>query len=160
VGGISLILAFVAFQSIPINYGGFILIIFGIVLFVLEMYTPTFGVLTAGGVTSLILGSFMLSKATAPFLRISFGLIISMSLATAAFFVIKIQWKKPVTGREGLLGKIGIAKTDLTPEGTIFIHGERWQASTKGESIKEGEEVEALEVKGLNLIVKKYDRKE
>lgn len=166
VGGISLILAFVAFQSIPINYGGFILITFGVVLFILEIYTPTFGVLTAGGVTSLILGSFMLSKSSAPFLRISLGLIISMSLATAAFFVfalskgIKIQWKKPVTGREGLLGKIGIAKTDLTPEGTIFVHGERWQASTKGKKIKEGEEVEVLEVKGLNLIVKKYERKE
>ncbi|MEA2087580.1 MAG: nodulation protein NfeD [Candidatus Caldatribacteriota bacterium] len=166
VGGISLILAFVAFQSIPINYGGFILITFGVVLFILEIYTPTFGVLTAGGVTSLILGSFMLSKSSAPFLRISLGLIISMSLATAAFFVfalskgIKIQWKKPVTGREGLLGKMGITKTDLTPEGTIFVHGERWQASTKGEKIKEGEEVEVLEVKGLNLIVKKYERKE
>jgi membrane-bound serine protease (ClpP class) len=166
VGGISLILAFVAFQSIPINYGGFILITFGIVLFILEIYTPTFGVLTAGGVTSLILGSFMLSKSSAPFLRISLGLIISMSLATAAFFVfalskgIKIQWKKPVTGKEGLLGKIGIAKTNLTPEGTIFVHGERWQASTKGEKIKEGEEVEVLEVKGLQLIVKKYERKE
>jgi len=166
VGGISLVLAFVAFQSIPINYGGLLLIIFGIVLFVIEVYTPTFGVLTAGGVTSLILGSFMLPKSTAPFLRISLGLIISMSLATAAFFVfalskgIKIQWKKPVTGREGLLRKVGIAKTDLTPEGTIFIHGERWQASTEGESIKVGEEVEVLEVKGLNLIVKKYIRKE
>ena len=166
VGGISLILAFVAFQSIPINYAGLLLIIFGIVLLVIEVYTPTFGVLTAGGVTSLVLGSFMLSKSTAPFLRISLGLIISMSLATAAFFVfalskgIKIQWKKPVTGREGLIGKIGIAKTDLTPEGTIFIHGERWQASTEDELIKVEEEVEVLEVKGLQLIVKKYIRKE
>jgi membrane-bound serine protease (ClpP class) len=166
VGGISLILAFVALQSIPINYGGLLLIIFGVVLFVIEVYTPTFGLLTAGGVTSLILGSFMLSKSTAPFLRISLGLIISMSLATAAFFVfalskgIKIQWKKPVTGREGLLGKVGIAKTDLAPEGTIFIHGERWQACAEDETIKEGEEVEVLEVKGLNLIVKKYTRKE
>ena len=166
VGGISLILAFVAFQSIPINYAGLLLIIFGIVLLVIEVYTPTFGVLTAGGVTSLILGSFMLPKATAPFLRISLGLIISMSLATAAFFVfalskgIRIQWKKPVTGREGLMGKVGIAKTDLIPEGTIFVHGERWQASTEGETIKEGEEVEVLEVKGLQLIVKKYIRKE
>ena len=166
VGGISLILAFVALQSIPINYGGLLLIIFGVVLFVIEVYTPTFGLLTAGGVTSLILGSFMLSKSTAPFLRISLGLIISMSLTTAAFFVfalskgIKIQWKKPVTGREGLLGKVGIAKTDLAPEGTIFIHGERWQACAEDETIKEGEEVEVLEVKGLNLIVKKYTRKE
>lgn len=166
VGGISLILAFVAFQSIPINYGGLLLIIFGIVLLVTEIYTPTFGLLTAGGVTSLILGSFMLPKATAPFLRISLVLIISMSLATAAFFVfalskgIKIQWKKSVTGREGLIGKVGITKTVLDPEGTIFVHGERWQASVIDEKIKEGEEVEVLEVKGLQLIVKKYIRKE
>jgi len=166
VGGISLILAFVAFQSIPINYGGFLLIIFGVILFVVEVYTPTFGLLTAGGVTSLVLGSFMLSKSTAPFLRISLGLIISMSLATAAFFVfalskgIKIQWKKPVTGREGLIGKIGIAKTDLSPDGTIFVRGERWQASAEDELIKVEEEVEVLEVKGLQLIVKKYIRKE
>lgn len=167
VGGISLILAFVAFQSIPINYGGLLLIIFGIVLFVIEIYTPTFGVLTAGGITSLILGSFMLSKSTAPFFRISLGLIIAMSLSTAAFFIfalskgIRIQWKKPVTGREGLIGKVGITKTVLDPEGTIFVHGERWQASTEGESIiKEGEEVEVLEVRGLQLIVKKYIRKE
>ncbi|MEA1940401.1 MAG: nodulation protein NfeD, partial [Candidatus Caldatribacteriota bacterium] len=166
VGGICLILAFISFQSIPINIGGLLLIIFGIVLFVIEIYTPTFGVLTAGGVTSLILGSFMLSKSAAPFLRISLGLIISMSLATAAFFVfalskgIKIQWKKPVSGREGLIEKVGITKTVLDPEGTIFIHGERWQASTKGESIKEGEDVKVLEVKGLKLIVKKYERKE
>jgi membrane-bound serine protease (ClpP class) len=166
VGGISLILAFVAFQSISINYAGLLLIIFGIVLLVIEVYTPTFGVLTAGGVTSLILGSLMLPKSTAPFLRISLGLIISMSLATAAFFVfalskgIRIQWKKPVTGREGLIKKVGVAKTDLNPEGIIFIHGERWQASTKGKSIKAGEEVEVIEVKGLNLIVKKYERKE
>ncbi|MBE3113443.1 MAG: nodulation protein NfeD [Actinobacteria bacterium] len=166
VGGISLILAFVAFQSIPINYGGLLLIIFGIVLFVIEVYTPTFGLLTAGGVTSLILGSFMLSKSTAPFLRISLGLIISMSIATAAFFIfalskgIRIQWKKPVTGREGLIGKIGVTKTILNPEGTIFIHGERWQASAEGEIIKEGEEVEVLEVRGLQLTVKKYIRKE
>lgn len=166
VGGISLILAFVAFQSIPINYGGLLLIIFGIVLFIIEIYTPTFGLLTAGGVTSLILGSFMLSRATAPFLRISLGLIIAMSLATAAFFIfalskgIKIQWKKPVTGREGLIGKVGIAKTVLDPDGTIFIHGERWQASTKGELIKEGEDVDVLDIKGLKLIVKKHLRKE
>ncbi|TFG90466.1 MAG: hypothetical protein E4G71_05240, partial [Candidatus Atribacteria bacterium] len=103
---------------------------------------------------------------TAPFLRISLGLIISMSIATAAFFIfilskgIRIQWKKPVTGREGIIGKIGVTKTILNPEGTIFINGERWQASTEGEIIKEGEEVEVLEVRVLQLRVKKYIRKE
>ncbi len=166
VGGISLILAFVAFQSIPINYGGLLLIIFGVVLFIIEIFTPTFGLLTAGGITSLILGSFMLSKASAPFLRISFSLIISMSLVTAAFFVfalskgIQIQWKKPITGREALIGTTGIAKTDLNPEGTILIQGERWQANARDEIIREGEEVIVLAVEDLTLIVKKYQRKE
>jgi len=89
-----------------------------------------------------------------------------MSLSTAAFFIfalskgIRIQWKKPVTGREGLIGKVGITKTVLDPVGTIFVYGERWQASTEGEIIKEGEEVEVLEVRGLQLIVKKCIRKE
>jgi len=166
VGGISLILAFVAFQSIPINYGGLLLIIFGVVLFIIEIFTPTFGLLTAGGITSLILGSFMLSKASVPFLRISLSLIISMSLVTAAFFIfalskgIRIQWKKPITGREGLLGTTGITKTDLNPEGIILVQGERWQALTRGETIKEGEEVEVLAIDGLTLMVKKYERKE
>ncbi len=166
VGGISLILAFVAFQSIPINYGGLLLIIFGVVLFIIEIFTPTFGLLTAGGITSLILGSFMLSKASAPFLRISLSLIISMSLVTAAFFIfalskgIRIQWKKPITGREGLSGATGITKTDLNPEGIILVQGERWQALTRGETIKEGEEVEVLAIDGLTLMVKKYERKE
>lgn len=166
VGGISLILAFVAFQSIPINYGGLLLIIFGLALFIIEIFTPTFGLLTAGGITSLILGSFMLSKASAPFLRISLSLIISMSLVTAAFFVfalskgIRIQWKKPLTGREALIGTTGTAKTDLNPEGTILIQGERWKASTRDEIIREGEEVIVLAIEELTLIVKKYQRKE
>jgi len=166
VGGICLILAFVSFQSIPINYGGLLLILFGVILFIIEIYTPTFGMLTAGGLTSLILGSFMLPKSTAPFLRISMGLIISMSLATAGFFIfalskgLKIQWKKSVTGKESIIGKTGIAKTNLDPEGTIFIHGERWQAVSKDGLIKKGEKVVILEIKMLTLMVRKYNRKE
>lgn len=164
-GGICLILAFISFQSIPINIGGLLLIIFGILLFVIEIYTPTFGILSAGGITSLILGSFMLPKSTAPFLRISMGLIISMSIATACFFIfalskgLKIQWKKPVTGKEILIGKIGTAKTVLNPEGSIFIQGERWQAKSEDDFIQIDERVEVLEIKGLVLIVKKIQSK-
>jgi len=166
VGGICLILAFISFQSIPINIGGLLLIIFGILLFIIEIYTPTFGILSAGGITALILGSFMLPQSTAPFLRISIGLIISMSLTTAGFFIfalskgLRIQWKKPVTGKETIIGKIGIVKTALNPSGSIFIQGERWQAQSREEFIQAGEEVEVIETKGLNLVVKKVNRKE
>jgi len=166
-GGICLILAFVAFQMIPINFAGVILIIAGIILFIFEIYTPTFGLLTLGGIASLTLGSFMLTKSMAPFLQISSGVIITMIAVTGLFFVfavtkgIRIQWKKPISGKDSMIGMIGTAKTDLNPDGQIFIYGERWQASApEGTHIKKGEKVKVIYSEGLRLIVKKYSQKE
>jgi membrane-bound serine protease (ClpP class) len=163
-GSICLILAFVAFQMIAINFAGFVLIALGIIFFILEIYTPTFGLLTAGGIISLTLGSFMLSKDLAPFLKISTGIIITMVLATAAFFIfaltkgIKIQRKKPIFGKESMIGMIGTARTNLNPDGQVFIHGEIWQATTSDEKpVKKGEQVIVEALDGLCLIVKKTD---
>jgi membrane-bound serine protease (ClpP class) len=166
-GGICLILAFVAFQMIPINFAGIILITIGIILFIFEIYTPTFGLLTLGGITSLTLGSFMLTKDMAPFLRISSGVILTIVAATGIFFLfavtkgIKIQWKKPISGKESLVGMIGTARTYLNPGGQIFIHGELWQATVfDGTHIKKGEKVIVISLEGLRLMVKKTDKKE
>jgi len=166
-GSICLILAFVSFQMIPINFAGFILIALGIIFFIFEIYTPTFGLLTAGGVISLTLGSFMLTKDLAPFLKISTGIILTMIIATAAFFIfavtkgIKIQWKKPIAGKESMIGMIGTARTDLNPNGQVFLHGELWQATTSDEKpVKKGEQVIVEALDGLRLIVKKTDKKE
>ena len=166
-GGICLILAFVAFQTIPINFAGIVLMVVGIVLFIFEIYTPTFGIFSLGGITSLALGSFMLTRSMAPFLQISTGLILTMVLATAAFFLfaitkgIKIQWKKPLTGNETLIGKIGTARTNLNPEGNVFINGEIWQAESQHlQTIKKGQKIKAVSIEGLRLIVQKYDKKE
>jgi len=166
-GSICLILAFVSFQMIPINFAGFILIALGIIFFIFEIYTPTFGLLTAGGVISLTLGSFMLTKDLAPFLKISTGIILTMIIATAAFFIfavtkgIKIQWKKPIAGKESMIGMIGTARTDLNPNGQVFLHGELWQATTSDEKpVKKGEQVTVEALDGLRLIVKKTDKKE
>ncbi len=166
-GGICLILAFVAFQMIPINFAGVILIVLGIILFIFEIYTPTFGLLTIGGITSLTLGSFMLTKDMAPFLQISSGVIIAMVVATGIFFIfavtkgIKIQWRKPISGKENMVGMIGSARTNLNPDGQIFIHGEIWQATSFGGThIKKGEKVVVISLEGLRLIVKKTDKKE
>ncbi len=163
-GSICLILAFVAFQMIAINFAGFILIALGIIFFIFEMYTPTFGLLTAGGIISLILGSFMLTKDLAPYLKISTGIILTMVLATAAFFIfaltkgIKIQRKKPIFGKESMIGMIGTARTDLNPNGQVFLHGEIWQATTSDEKpVKKGEQVIVEALDGLRLIVKKTD---
>ena len=166
-GGICLILAFVSFQMIPINFAGVILILIGIILFVFEIYTPTFGLLTLGGITSLTLGSFMLTKDMAPFLQISSSVIIAMVLVTGIFFIfavtkgIKIQWNKPISGKEIMVSMIGTARTDLNPDGQIFINGEIWQAVVlDGTHIKKGEKVSVLSSEGLRLMVKKTDKKE
>lgn len=166
-GGICLILAFVAFQMIPINLAGIILIIAGIILFIVEIYTPTFGFFTIGGIASLSLGSFMLTKDLAPFLQISSGIIITVIVVTGLFFIfavtkgLKIQWKKPISGKESMIGMVGIARTNLNPDGQIFIHGETWQAITSNDTtIKKGEKVIVTSLEGLRLMVKKFDNKE
>ena len=166
-GGICLILAFVAFQMIPINFAGIVLIAAGIILFIFELYTPTFGLLTIGGIASLTLGSFMLTKSLAPFLSISTGVIMTVVVATAIFFVfavskgIRIQWKKPYSGKESMIGMIGTARTNLNPDGQVFIHGEIWQATVyNGKRIKKGERVSVISSEGLRLMVEKIDKTE
>ncbi len=166
-GGICLILAFVSFQMIPINFAGIILITAGLILFIVEIYTPTFGILTMGGIASLTLGSFMLTKDLAPFLQVSSGVIITMIVATGIFFIfavtkgMKIQWRKPISGKENMTGMVGKAKTDLNPNGYIFINGEIWQATNlEGSKIKKGEKVIVISSEGLRLMVKKSNKKE
>ncbi|MDI9597728.1 MAG: nodulation protein NfeD [Atribacterota bacterium] len=166
-GGICLILAFVAFQMIPINLAGIILIITGIILFLFEIYTPTFGLLTIGGIASLTLGSFMLTKDMAPFLQISSSVIITMMLMTGLFFIfavtkgIKIQWKKPISGKESMVGMTGTARTNLNPDGQVFVNGEIWQATAlEGIEIKRGEQIFVTSVEGLHLTVNKTINKE
>ncbi len=155
-GSICLILAFVSFQMIPINFAGIILIVAGLILFIVEIYTPTFGILTMGGIASLTLGSFMLTKDLAPFLQVSSGVIITMIVATGIFFIfavtkgMKIQWRKPISGKESMTGMVGTARTVLNPDGQVFIHGETWQAVTSnGTPIKKGEKVVDISLEGL-----------
>lgn len=162
-GALSLVLAFFAFQTLPINYTGVGLIILGIAMFVMEVLTPTYGPLTLGGIVAMTLGSLMLLNTNVPFLQISKSIIIAAVGTTAAFFlfalgaVIKAMKRKPATGKEGLIGEIGTAESDInSTEGKVFIHGEYWNAESS-EMIKEGEKVEVLEVERLKLKVKKKE---
>ncbi|MCK4321474.1 nodulation protein NfeD [candidate division WOR-3 bacterium] len=162
-GALFLVLAFFAFQTLPINYTGVGLIILGIAMFVMEVLTPTYGPLTLGGIVAMTLGSLMLLNTNVPFLQISKSIIIAAVGTTAAFFlfalgaVIKAMKRKPATGKEGLIGEIGTAEGDInSTEGKVFIHGEYWNAESS-ETIKEGEKVEVLEVERLKLKVKKKE---
>ncbi|MFQ5887539.1 MAG: nodulation protein NfeD [Candidatus Hydrothermarchaeales archaeon] len=160
IGGISILLALWAFQAISLSFTGIALIIFAIVLFIAELYTPTMGILAAGGILSFIIGSMMLINAEKePYVRISLGIIISTAILTALFFVfaigltIKTQRKKPATGAEGMIGLMGTAKTDLDPEGSIFVHGELWSAKAAHGIIAKSSRIKVVGVEGLTLIV-------
>ncbi len=159
-GALCLVLAFFAFQTLPINYAGVALIVLGIAFFVLEVFTPTYGPLTVAGVISMVLGSTMLIETDVPFLKISWAVIVPAVATTAAFFVfgmamvIRAMRRKPTTGRRGLIGEVGVARTKIREEGTVFVHGELWKASS-GEPIRKGEKVTVVDVEGLVLKVEK-----
>jgi membrane-bound serine protease (ClpP class) len=160
IGGISLILAFFAFQTLPINYAGILLIILALILFILEIKVTSFGMLSVGGIIALTLGSLMLFDSPVPFLRVSYDVIIPVVAVTSAFFIlaiyltIKAHRRKPTTGREGLLGEIGVVKSKIDPQGKVFIHGEYWDA-VSDETIPEGTRVKITEVKDIGIKVKK-----
>lgn len=162
VGGISMILALYAMQTLPINYAGLLLIMLGMILFIAELNTPTFGLLSAGGTIALLLGSLMLIDSDDPAMQISRSILIpTMGIAVvitvgSLYLASKSAMLKVVTGAEGLIGALGIAHSELNPEGTVMVHGEIWNAESDGK-IEEGEQVVIEKVEGLKVKVKKSD---
>ncbi len=158
VGTISLILAFYSLQSLPIDYAGLLLLIFGIVFFILEATVTSYGLLAIGGVASMILGSLMLIKSDAEFLQISWAVIVPVVIATAAlslFIVgmgVRALRRSPQTGAEAMIGSVGVATTALQPDGKLTIHGELWDA-VSDQPIEQGASATVLRVEGLTLYV-------
>lgn len=162
IGGIFLILAFFAFQTLPVNYAGVLLIILAIILFILEVKITSHGLLTIGGIISMLIGSLMLFESSAPFMKLSLYVILPGVFFVSFFFVVTIRLavkayrSKPVTGAEGLEGLVGIANTDITTEGgMVSLHGEIWSALSDV-PISKGEKVIVEAVSGLTVKVKKY----
>jgi len=161
IGFICLILAFYTMHTLPINYAGLALIIFGVILFLLEIKITSHGVLTLGGIVSLLLGSMMLirTESTLEFAKISFGVILSSVAVSVLFFLfvlgigLRALQLKPVTGIDGLLGEIGESLETLDPMGTVWVHGERWGAESIAGKINKGEKVRIAEIKNLKLRV-------
>lgn len=146
VGGICMILFLYSVQTIPINYAGALLIIFAAVLFLLEIKIPSYGILSIGGVISLVLGSIMLVDSPLPFLQISWKLILGATVAFSLFFLfavgaaVRTFRKRPTTGKEGLVGETGFVLEDFKQEGMIEVHGEIWQARSE-HKLKKGQKV-------------------
>jgi membrane-bound serine protease (ClpP class) len=164
IGVICIILGLYAFSVLPTNYAGLALIVLSIVLFILDLKLNLGGILSLAGITSLILGSFMLIDTAAPFLQIAKSLIIGLSIVVSVLLIIviravyKVHRKKPVTGSIGMVGTIGIVIENLNPEGLIKTHGEIWKAlSLDNKTIKKGSVVKIISVEGLLLHVKRIE---
>jgi membrane-bound serine protease (ClpP class) len=161
VGGISLILAFYSLHTLPVNYAGLALIVFAIVLFVADLKVASHGILTVGGVISLILGSMMFirSDSALEFIQISWSVILTCSALTLLFFMFVIGFglkalrSKPSTGSEGLVGEIGESLTILNPNGRVRIHGEIWNAISVSGKIPKDVQVRAVGLENLTLRV-------
>ena len=160
IGAISLILAFYSFQTLPVNYAGLLLIALAIIFFIAEIKVTSYGALSLGGLISLTLGSIMLFDD----LKVSLKLMAPTVLLVGGFFVIvstlafRAYRTQPKSGKDGLIGEIGLVKEDIDPEGLIFVHGEYWRA-TAGEKIEADEKVEVEGADGLILRVKKAAKK-
>jgi len=153
------LLAFYSLGVLPVNYTGLIFIGLAFVLFVVDLKAPTHGVLTVGGIASLVAGALLLFNS--PLYRVSISAVVAVAVVTGLFFafavakVIQARRRPAVTGREGLVGKMAQARTSLDPDGTVLVKGELWQATAVNGPIEAGESVEIVAVERLHLLVKK-----
>jgi membrane-bound serine protease (ClpP class) len=160
VGGIALILALYMSAVLPVNLAGVALIGLAVLLFVIDLFAPTHGVLTAGGVIAFFLGALMLFDRNDPAFRLSLGYIIPATLITAGFFVflagagLRAQFHPVRVGKEVLLGKTVPALQPIDFQGgKVFIEGEYWHAVSETPT-EPGQTVKIVGFRGLTLKVK------
>ena len=164
IGVISLVLAFYSLHTLPVNYAGLALILFGIILFILEANIVSHGVLGIGGTVSLLIGSLMLIRndANIDVVRISRVVIIASTVVTALFFFfiigygLKAQRTKPVTGFKAIVGEQAEALDSLDPRGTVRFQGEIWQAESIAGPIDAGSRIRVTGIKDLLLFVEPF----
>ncbi|MCX5892066.1 MAG: nodulation protein NfeD [Deltaproteobacteria bacterium] len=164
IGALCLLLAFFAFQTLPINYIGVLLILLAFVFFILEFKVTSYGLLSLGGVASLFLGAVMLFRGEGEGMDISWGVLIPTVLTVSLFFiavagiVFRSHFQRALTGTAGMVGERGVTVTPLAPEGQVYVHGEYWHA-VSDEPIGPKEAIEILEVKDLKLRVRRAQNK-
>lgn len=168
VGGLCLLLGLFLLGTLPVNWTGVLLIAFGLILLIVDVFVPSLGILTIGGLVSFVLGSYLLfGDGAPPGYDINPVAIWSVAGFLVVFFlliggaVIRAQRRKPATGQEGLIGEIGHARTDLNPDGMVFVAGELWQATAvspepnpKPVTVPAGSPVVVTRMRGLHLDVR------
>jgi membrane-bound serine protease (ClpP class) len=162
VGAICLFLSFYSLGMLPVNYAGVLLIVLAFGLFVAEVFITSHGLLAVGGIVTFTVGSMILMGS--PFFQISPGVIAGVVIVfiIVGVFVIgaivRTHRRRQQTGREAMVGMVAVARTTLDPTGTVFVHGERWQATLDEGKVEIGEEVVITSVDGLRLSVTKKNR--
>ena len=161
IGVICLILAFYSMSTMPVNYAGLGLIIFGIILYLLEIKIVSHGLLAIGGTVSVLLGSMILFR-TSPvenYVSLSWSVIISVTAFSALFFLflvtmgLRAQRSKPASGVSTMIGQTALTLGELDPAGQVSVLGEIWKAVSLSGKIPENEKVTVKEIKELTLYV-------
>lgn len=161
IGAIFLLTGFLALGTLPVNWGGAVFIVLAFVMFIADVFLPTHGILTAGGIASLVIGGLLLiNTAEAPGLPgVSPWVVAGTAAGLGAFFffavfkVVQARRKRPSTGRESIVGSIGETRTELAPEGMVYVSGELWQAWSNSGPIPAGRSVKIVDAEGLKLMV-------
>jgi membrane-bound serine protease (ClpP class) len=165
VGAISILLALFAFQALPVNYVGLMLMLLAIVLFLAEVKVVSHGILTIGGTIAFLLGATMLFESPEPAMRVSWAVILPSLLVTVGFFVFamaaafRARRAPPTTGREGIVGQTGVVRARFEPDGAgyrgkVFVRSELWNAVAE-EPLEVGQRALVLANEGLTLEVRK-----
>jgi membrane-bound serine protease (ClpP class) len=164
IGGISLLLAFFGLSTLPVSYTGILLIIFGVILFIAEIKVMSHGMLTVGGIISLVMGSLLLFDTPEPALRLSLQVLIPAVVVVSIFFIViimlavKAQMRKHFTGAEAMIDLEAEVTSDIEREGDVFVKGEYWKA-VSDEPIKKGAKVKIIKVDGMKLVVEETKNK-
>ncbi|MCB2168397.1 MAG: nodulation protein NfeD [Deltaproteobacteria bacterium] len=164
IGGLCLILAVYAFQVLPVNFVGILLMALAVIFFILEIKVTSYGMLSVAGTIALFLGGLMLFKESDYGIRVSLGVLVPAVGAVSVFFAVvaglafKAQVAGARTGRSGMIGEIGIVKQAIDPEGKVAVHGELWKARADAVLVA-GQTVRVLAVDGLTMTVEATDSK-
>jgi membrane-bound serine protease (ClpP class) len=165
VGVLCLLLFALAFQYLPMNTVGLLVVALGLVLFVLELKVVSHGLLTVGGIACLTVGLMMVFPRDVPALRVSLAFVVPLALTMGAsmalvlWLVTRARGAPVATGTQGMVGETGRALTDLEPggpEGKVHVHGEIWNAETTSYASR-GEEIRVVRVEGMKLLVQRKE---
>jgi membrane-bound serine protease (ClpP class) len=160
-GGLSLFLAFYSLGVLNAYWAGVLLIFLAFGLFITEIFVPAYGILTSGGIISLVFGSLILFSGSDFSMEFNEGLIAIVAIIMAIFVGLLIwatvqgQRRRITTGREGMIGQPAEVKTALKPKGMVLVEGELWSAELDSGAAQPGEEVIITRVDNLKLYVTK-----